>query len=310
MDALRKRRVAREHLPLIAATVVACLCVSAAVVRAVEAEPQPLAVESPPSSAERPPNFLARLLNDYSTQSLFLFRSARDHPQGFVLGAVGLTALVVTDRNTSDFLRRPIYGDDPGIVKSAATISSLGNTTSVVPLVFGFGAFGLLSGSAREKETATMLAEALITSETWTALLKTVSGRERPRELDGRTADWMGPASVFSDESSLSETYRSFPSGHATGAWAAATILAHQYPRHGIVPIIAYTTAGAISYSRIALGAHWLSDVVVGGLIGYGCAKQVFSSHQPVHDTPDEPRWRIGIDASRDYQGVNVTMGF
>lgn len=271
---------------------------------------RPLAAQSGPDLSPNP-SFLTRLLHDYSAQSQFLLRNARNHPKGFLLGTLGVTALVVTDKTTGGFLQPQGRFESAGDIKdAAATLSELGDTRSAIPLALGFGAVGLLTGSTREKETATLLAEALITSGTWTALIKAASGRERPRELDGEVADWTGPGSVFSDERTAGERFRSFPSGHATGAWAAATILANQYPRYGVVPIVAYTSAGAISYSRIALGAHWLSDVVVGGLIGYGCAKQVFSSHRGVHDMADEPSWRIGLDAGTDYQGVNVTVDF
>ncbi len=255
-------------------------------------------------------NFLGRLMYDYSQQSQFLPRSARNNPKGFLLGALGITALVLTDQTTNGALQPQRHSDDPTVVRSATTLSKWGNTSSSVPLVLGFGALGFLTGSTREKETATMLAEALITSGTWTFLLKTVSGRERPREIDGRTSDWNGPSNVFSDEPISVGGYRSFPSGHATGAWAVATILGNQYPSYRIVPILAYGGASAISYSRMVLGAHWLSDVVVGGLIGFGCAQQVLSSHHPTHTPTDEGRFHIGLDVRREYKGVSLTLGF
>jgi membrane-associated phospholipid phosphatase len=254
-------------------------------------------------------DFTSRLMHDYSVQSQFLFRGTS--PKRFALGALGITALLFADRVTYNALRPQEHFEDPrAIVQSAATLSKWGNTASSIPLVVGFGAIGLLTGSTREKETSSMLAQALITSGTWTYLLKRVGGRERPRELDGRVADWMGPANVFNDDPTSGEGYRSFPSGHSTGAWAVATILANQYPRYEIVPIVAYGTATAMSYSRMVLGAHWLSDVVVGGLIGYGCAKQVLSSHESVAPPTVEPQVRIGADVLGDYKGVRVTVAF
>ena len=58
---------------------------------------------------------------------------------------------------------------------------------------------------------------------------------------------------------------RSFPSGHAQTAFAAATYLALLFPR-GAVLFLAL--AALVGLSRIALGVHYPSDVIVGALVG------------------------------------------
>jgi undecaprenyl-diphosphatase len=57
-----------------------------------------------------------------------------------------------------------------------------------------------------------------------------------------------------------------FPSGHSTLAFAAATAIAKQDPRHAV---LSYGIAGLIAFSRIYLGFHYVSDVVAGSLIGW-----------------------------------------
>ncbi|MET1051265.1 MAG: phosphatase PAP2 family protein [Mycetocola sp.] len=61
----------------------------------------------------------------------------------------------------------------------------------------------------------------------------------------------------------------SFPSGHSASAAAFATGVALESPRIGaaVAPV-----AGAVAYSRLHTGAHWLSDVVGGIAIGVGVA--------------------------------------
>jgi len=62
----------------------------------------------------------------------------------------------------------------------------------------------------------------------------------------------------------------SFPSGHAVYAFMMATLLATWFPRYRI---IFYIAAGFIGWTRIYLGLHFPTDVVVGGLLGYGITR-------------------------------------
>jgi membrane-associated phospholipid phosphatase len=63
----------------------------------------------------------------------------------------------------------------------------------------------------------------------------------------------------------------SFPSGHASSAFATATSLSLTYPKwYVIVP--SYVWAGTVSYSRLQLGVHYPGDVLGGMIIGAGSA--------------------------------------
>lgn len=63
----------------------------------------------------------------------------------------------------------------------------------------------------------------------------------------------------------------SFPSGHTSMAFSTATSLCLQYPKwYVIAPSLIW--ASAVSYSRMYLGVHYPSDVLVGVCIGAGSA--------------------------------------
>ncbi len=57
----------------------------------------------------------------------------------------------------------------------------------------------------------------------------------------------------------------SFPSGHALNAFALGSLVALALPG-AAVPVLA--VAASIAASRVVLGLHWLSDVLVGALAG------------------------------------------
>jgi undecaprenyl-diphosphatase len=57
----------------------------------------------------------------------------------------------------------------------------------------------------------------------------------------------------------------SFPAGHAATAFAGATLLAYVWPRGTTFFLL---LAAAIGYSRVYVGVHYPSDVIVGALLG------------------------------------------
>jgi membrane-associated phospholipid phosphatase len=104
----------------------------------------------------------------------------------------------------------------------------------------------------------------------------------------------------------------SFPSGHASNAFACATVWAEQYGLKGAIP--GYLAAGLVAGSRLALKKHHLSDVVGGATLGYIVGKSVARwdakpSRKPI---PGQPKVGVGPDTALDGSGfgLRVTVRF
>lgn len=71
----------------------------------------------------------------------------------------------------------------------------------------------------------------------------------------------------------------SMPSGHTSLAFSMATSVSLQY-RKWYVVAPAYMYAGAVGYSRMYLGVHYPSDIVVGAIVGAGSAWLSYKGQQ------------------------------
>ena len=72
--------------------------------------------------------------------------------------------------------------------------------------------------------------------------------------------------------------HRSFPSGHATFAFAGATMLHHEYGHLSPwVTIGGYGMAALVSIDRVRLDRHYLHDVCAGAAIGFLATEAVYA---------------------------------
>ncbi len=79
---------------------------------------------------------------------------------------------------------------------------------------------------------------------------------------------------IYQARANFCPTDFSFPSGHASLSFAAATILAvFDKKRKSLY----YFIALLVAYSRLYLGCHYFVDVIAGGVIGYFISKIILS---------------------------------
>jgi membrane-associated phospholipid phosphatase len=140
----------------------------------------------------------------------------------------------------------------------------------VVPVLAAWWLGGTLFKNDRASNSALLCLESAGLSGAITHTLKLSLHRHRPFESD-RYNVWDGPA--------LSLDNNSFPSGHATTAFAWATIVAGVYNQTPLVGVSAYSLALLCALSRINDNQHWASDVFFGAALGWATSQMILKLH-------------------------------
>jgi len=184
-------------------------------------------------------------------------------PPAAILGTTaGLLALDPTE--AAYFHRTPTFQGLNNIFTGNATV--LGTIATPVSLY----AIGLIRRDSKMQRTGLLAGEAVADAEILTTVLKDATSRVRPAGIPagGNFSDtW------FEGRGSLLRGNGSFPSGHTIAAFSVATVIARRYGNHRWVPYAAYGMAAVVGFSRLSLSAHFLSDVFMGGALGYSISR-------------------------------------
>ncbi len=86
--------------------------------------------------------------------------------------------------------------------------------------------------------------------------------------------------------------FPSFPSGHATAAFATALVLT-LYAREWRMTVLALTVASVIALSRVYLGHHYPSDIVAGALLGSAIGAASYGLIVQGGDARQQLRWLL-----------------
>lgn len=140
-----------------------------------------------------------------------------------------------------------------------------------------FGAGGWIFDNPKMRTTTLLATQSYIIADVAERLTKFITGRQRPDYIpEGAThpnPEFRGPGY------SLKNLSTSFPSGHTTVIFAAATVYAEEYPNVPWVPYVAYGAATLVGLSRITENKHWISDVFAGAALGYVTGLQVVRNY-------------------------------
>ncbi len=170
----------------------------------------------------------------------------------------------------------------------------------------GLAGYGLIFKRKKVVTTTLLATQAYITGAAMETVLKFLAGETRPNYYGPdqvASPRFLGPFTKVQRDYNGKKTYSSFPSGHATVAFAAATVFASEYRDKPAIPIIAYTAASLIGISRVTENAHWTTDVVVGAALGYLTGKHVVNNYHRYAKikAPDQPKNTVSFQLQYNF---------
>lgn len=179
---------------------------------------------------------------------------------------------------------------------ASPVISKFGNGGVLLALTAGMYGAGEIFDEPGVRKTALLSLESFLTTSAIVFGLKAVAGRARP---------YSGESPRDFHPFSFKNSYFSFPSGDAAGAFSVATTIADQTD-DAFIDALSYGLAGLVAIYRVHDRKHWPSDVFAGSALGYFVAKQVCRLNRD-REAGD---FRVALRWTRDVRAVTVAMAF
>jgi membrane-associated phospholipid phosphatase len=204
---------------------------------------------------------------------------ATDNIKPLLAGGAATGVGAIFDGEVADWIMDPDHDFGASLEDGAA------------PTVMGAGVAALFV-SGRFVETSRYRAvtydwlQAFLINAGYTTLLKEVVHRTRPNGEDDQ----------------------SFPSGHASNAFALAAVAERHYGWKAGVP--AYAVAGAVGVSRLQRNKHYLSDVIAGATLGYIVGRTVVRVNGQPLAVPGKANLSWSPVLSRRTRGVLARVEF
>ena len=191
-----------------------------------------------------------------------------------IWGSVVAGTVFLIANDESIYRRIKDYQDEHNWVNRVSPhITRLGDGEITLSIAGLFYLGGLAFKNEKAKETGLLGIQAIIHTGFVVQVLKHIFGRQRPCVEDGKD-HWSGPSGFFKRyEAGRSSRYDAFPSGHTIVAWGTLTVIAEQYKKTIVVPVVCYSLATMAGLSRITEDKHWFSDVFIGAALGYSIGK-------------------------------------
>jgi membrane-associated phospholipid phosphatase len=158
----------------------------------------------------------------------------------------------------------------------------------------GIYGYGLLFRDKEIRKIGLQTIEAVGYAGTITSVLKSLAGRSRPYNNEGKAR--FRPID-------FNAGHTSFPSGHSTVSFAVSTVLANNTDKT-YLKVFYYSASTLVACARIYRNAHWFSDVIAGSLIGHFAGEYV--SDGGILNKTDNDGLSIGFSPT----GIDLSLAF
>lgn len=228
--------------------------------------PLPDAPTPQAAASDRPVTILSRPRAVLKDEEAFLTSPAHIKPHDLLWlapFAAATGAAIATDHHVMS----SVVSHDPGFNNANVNTSNvlIGGLIATPFALFGAGE---LNHNPHAREAGILGGETLVDGVIVEQGLKLVFWRERPALDNSRGLFFQSAAGPDS----------SFPSSHAVLAWSTAALIAGEYPKPWVEAAV-YTTASAISVTRVLGQQHFPTDVLVGSVSGWLIGHYVFRKH-------------------------------
>jgi membrane-associated phospholipid phosphatase len=235
--------------------------------------------------------------------------SSRDAMTAAVF-VVGVAAIMPFDRHIAVESQRSSLQNNGTLNHTMTALRVLGQPGSIAIAAATY-IYGRAGNSPRSAELGLRTIESIGAAGVTTLLIKGFVGRARPYAVSDTN-----PHDYEFGRGFQKDAYTSFPSGHVTTAFAAASAASQEisylwpHASHLWTPLL-FTSASLVGVARIYEDKHWASDVIAGAAVGTLVSRVV------VHYSRAHPRNAIdrlllpaGISAAGGSRDVGFTWNY
>ncbi len=226
-------------------------------------------------------NYFLLLGNDFKQQVILPFHTQRkDRIKLAEFGAVA-AALSFVDEPISHYAVK-LRNESNAVQSASKYITKSGGVYEVYALA-GMATYGIIFKDEKIKNTTLLATQSYLTAGAIQIALKFLTARQRPEYIDQQTNEneptFHSFFFHFKKQSYSHPRSSSFPSGHTTAAFAAATVFAMEYRNKPLIPILSYSAATLIGLSRLTENKHWPTDILAGAALGFLSGRQVVNNY-------------------------------
>jgi membrane-associated phospholipid phosphatase len=252
-----------------------------------EPTPAPPLIPGPPAHVQHDDKRRTLRSYGYNLAHNFVSVVRRDNYEPLLITATLTGASFTLDNDLEDYFQNHPHDN------LASIGAALGSSVAVAGLTIGVFSAGRISRGDRFRAASYDLSQAILLTQAYTVALKVAVRRERP---DG-------------------SNNRSFPSGHASNAFAIASVTARHYKK---LAIPAYAFGTYVAVSRMAAEKHHFSDIVAGSGLGLAVGRVVVRRNgrppgtKPGEPLPDKTTWEVmpWAGPSGDGRGLALVVTF